>query len=152
MQAASFRGRHELAVRVFEDLLARNPKLAIREVDVDAARSAAALAGAQRLDADERLSYGERALDWLRADLESWGRDVRSNVERNLVGAVNALSRRRLDRGYANLRGNDQLNALRALGPRGEVLAQRAADFWADVEAEIEALAQLEIELEASRD
>jgi tetratricopeptide (TPR) repeat protein/serine/threonine protein kinase len=82
------------------------------------AASAAALAGcgqghdAGGLDAPERARLRRQALDWLRADLDAWGRTLDQDVDKARPVAVSVLQHWLEDRDFAGVRGPEALAKL----------------------------------------
>jgi serine/threonine-protein kinase len=126
------------AVRFYEIAFAAEPKLTDNleaHRRYDAAR-AAALAGcgegkdADKLDGQERARLRRQALDWLRADLEGWGR--LPDKDQDKAGSAATLTRILqswlVDTGFAGVHGPEAMAKL----PEAERLPWRI--LWGDVE------------------
>ncbi|QDU66184.1 protein kinase domain-containing protein [Engelhardtia mirabilis] len=153
--AASYSQRHPLAVRAYEQALVRVPDLAAEagaEYRRSLAGSAAAACQLGGLRDGERVAYAQRALDWLSEDLEGWQLELRTDPQGSFRAASTALRRMQSHRSYEDVRGEAQLDALRALGEDGERVAARALDLWAAIGAEVDSIVAMELEWEAARD
>src|SRR5262249_28406771 len=99
------------------------------------AACAAALAGcgrgqdAEALDAKERAHWRGQALDWLRADLTGWTKDLDSGKQEDRAAARQALQKWLSDADLAGVRDADCLRQL----PQAEQEAWRK--LWAEVDA-----------------
>jgi serine/threonine-protein kinase len=99
------------------------------------AACAAALAGcgrgqdAEALDEKARAHWRGQALDWLRADLTRWTKDLDSDKQEDRASARHALQNWLADADLAGIRDVDSLRRL----PDGEQEAWR--NLWAEVEA-----------------
>jgi tetratricopeptide (TPR) repeat protein len=114
-----YKKRYATAVRFFADALAAQPDLAD---DLDAynrydAACSAALAGAGQgqdtpgLDDKERARLRQQALGWLRADLDSWAKQMQKGRARTQA-AVNQLRHWQVDSDVASLRDAAALKKL----------------------------------------
>jgi hypothetical protein len=125
------------AVRFFAEAIAAQPKLAD---DLDAGHRYNAACGAARagcgqgkdaesLDHKERAMLRRRALDWLRADLEAWGRllDKAPDKARSAARVTNTLWHWLADPDFAGVRGPEALAKL----PEAE--RQPWQQLWGDV-------------------
>ncbi|HVS34350.1 MAG TPA: tetratricopeptide repeat protein [Gemmataceae bacterium] len=134
----SLKRLNRAAVRFYEEAFAAEPKLAEdlgARCRCNAAR-AAALAGCgegkdvDKLDDRERARLRRQALDWLRADLEAWGRLLDSDPGRAGASAMVAkvLQDWRADAGFAGVRESEALLKL----PEAERRPWRM--LWGDVD------------------
>jgi serine/threonine-protein kinase len=130
----SLKRLHRAAARFFEEAFAATPGL---KDDLGAghrynAARAAALAGcgegkdAGKLDAKERARLRRQALDWLRSDLEAWGRllDEAPDRARSAARVAHSLQRWQVDHSFAGVRGAEALARL----PEAE--RQPWRDLW----------------------
>jgi serine/threonine-protein kinase len=129
--------RHRVAVRLFAEAFAAEPKLAVdprsghRYV---AARSAALAAAGQGKDAaglasGERVALRRQALTWLRAELAAWAR---------LVGSGTPADRTALQQMTQYCQHDPELAGLRdpaAVAKLPPAERQACQQFWADVQA-----------------
>jgi tetratricopeptide (TPR) repeat protein len=128
---------HVAAIRFYTEAFAAEPKLADdpRTEYRYGAACAAALAGcgqgkdAAGLDQKEHARLRRQALDWLRADLEAWGRqlDKEPDQARSAAGVAKALQQWLVDRELAGVRGPEALAKL----PEAE--RQPWQKLWDDV-------------------
>jgi serine/threonine protein kinase/Flp pilus assembly protein TadD len=134
-QMCSLKGLHRAAARFYEEALATDPKLAD---DLDAAHRyhaacAAALAfcgqgkDADKLDGKERARLRRQALDWLRADLEAWGRRLDRGPDTDRPNIVKTMRRWLADTDFTGVRGPAALAKL----PEAERPAWQK--LWGDV-------------------
>jgi tetratricopeptide (TPR) repeat protein len=137
----AFKRLNHAAVRFFEEAFAAQPKLA---EDLDAgprytAACAAALAGCgqgkdiDQLDSKERARLRCQSLDWLRADLEAWGRllDKAPDKARSAARVTSTLQHWLVDPDFAGARGPVALAKL----PQAE--RQPWQQLWGDVAARL---------------
>jgi tetratricopeptide (TPR) repeat protein len=134
---ASDRLRHAAAARLYADALACDPA---RAEDRQArhrynAACAAALAGCGMGRDDPapgeaaRAAMRRHALDWLRAELAAWSKQVKSGPPPGRPAVVQTLTYWQADMDLAGVRAPDALARL----PAAERAAWQA--FWADVDA-----------------
>jgi serine/threonine protein kinase/Flp pilus assembly protein TadD len=124
------------AVRFYEKGFAGQPKLAValdgrhRYHGACAAALAAASQGkdADKLDSKDRASLRRQALDWLRANLAQWIRQMKEGTPAARMGAGGTLAQWQQDRDLASVRGEAALAKL----PADEQAGWR--QLWADVE------------------
>jgi tetratricopeptide (TPR) repeat protein len=127
--------QYAAAARFYGEAFAAEPK---RADDLDAqprynAACAAALAGcgqgqdAAGLDEKERTRLRRQSLDWLRADLEAWGRLLAKEPDKARPVAAGALQHWLEDPDFAGVRGPEALAKL----PEAE--RQPWQKLWADV-------------------
>jgi hypothetical protein len=122
------------AVRFYTEAFSAEPKLA---ADLPAAHryraaQAAALAGCGQgdgagLDAAERTRLRRQALEWLRADLDSWTRELKTASPKTGEAALARMQQWRSEPSLAGVRDAPGLAAL----PAEE--RSRWQAFWADV-------------------
>jgi tetratricopeptide (TPR) repeat protein len=125
------------STRLYAEAFAADPKLADdlkAGHRYNAARSAAlAAAGigeeAATLDDRGRARLGKQALDWLRADLALWTKQLASGTPADRAGVSRAMTRWQQDPDFAGIRGPEALAQLSA-GERTECEA-----LWREVEA-----------------
>src|SRR5262249_5540676 len=124
-QLCSLKRLHRAAARFYEEAFAAQPKLA----DFHRYNAACAAALAGRGQGQESAGLRRRALDWLRADLEAWGRllDRGPNQGRSAVTAANRLAAWRADASFAGVRGPEAFASL----PEAE--RQPWRQLWDDV-------------------
>jgi tetratricopeptide (TPR) repeat protein len=125
------------SVRFYTEAVAEQPKLAAdprtgaRYHAVWAAVFAAAGKGkdADKLADPERARLRKQALNWLRADLALWAKELNKGTPQARTDVQRALAHWQHDPNLAGVRGKEALARL----PRGE--GQAWAQFWADVGA-----------------
>jgi tetratricopeptide (TPR) repeat protein len=128
---------HAASVRLYGDAFRADPKLA---ADMDAqhrynAACSAALAAAgqgkdaDKLDSKERQRLRLQALEWLRADLDAWGKRLAGAAEKDKEAVRKVLEHWQQDTDLASLRDDKALAAL----PAEE--RDRWQQLWADVGA-----------------
>jgi hypothetical protein len=129
-QVCSLKGLHRAAARFYEEALAAQPGLDV--VHRYRAACAAALAGcsqgkdAGELDDKERARLRQKALDWLRADLEAW---------RRLLDRLPAKSRLLIVRNMQHWRADPAIAGVRdeqALARLPEAERQQWQKLWND--------------------
>ena len=123
------------AARFYDQAFAAEPKLA-EDAKVrhryHAAR-AAALAGcgqgndADKLDQAEKAQWRGRALEWLRADLAAWQKDLAKNTPEAHAAVRDKMQRWQVETDFAGVRGPDALAKL----PEAERSAWQK--LWNDV-------------------
>jgi serine/threonine protein kinase/Tfp pilus assembly protein PilF len=96
------------------------------------AACAAALAGCGQgkddaLDDQERAHLRQQALDWLRADLDAWGKLLKKQPDKVRPTVVKTMRHWRQDNDFAGVRGDEAIGKL----PEGE--RQAWHKLWADV-------------------
>jgi hypothetical protein len=123
------------AVRLYEDAFAEDAKLA-NDLDTGHrynAACAAALAGsAQGKDADQlddkaRVRLRRQALDWLRADLDAWGRRLVQEPDKARPVIARVMPHWLVDSDFAGVRGPEAVAKL----PEAERPAWQ--ELWGDV-------------------
>jgi serine/threonine-protein kinase len=128
------------AARLYADAFARKPELAedLRTGIRYEAACSAALVGCGRGEDKAEVSDAERARwraqarQWLRADLDAWGRELKSAFVLNRSWVHNKLARWRRDPDLAGLRDSDALEKL----PPAE--RQESRTLWGDLDALLE--------------
>jgi tetratricopeptide (TPR) repeat protein len=133
----SFKRRHRAAAHFYKDAFTAQPGLETGRGTGHRynAACAAALAGfGQGQDADktgaaERAEWRRQSLDWLRADLEAWGRLLDGESDQGLPVLVQQMRHWLADADLAGVRGPQALARL----PRAERALWRK--FWEDVAA-----------------
>jgi hypothetical protein len=128
---------HRAAVRFYAEAFTAQPKLAENAQSVHRynAACAAALSGcgvgedAEKLDDQERTRLRRQALDWLRADLEAWGRflDKEADNAQSKANVIRMLQHWLMDPDFAGVRGPEALARL----PEAE--RQTWHKLWGDV-------------------
>jgi serine/threonine protein kinase/Tfp pilus assembly protein PilF len=118
-QLCNVKRLHRAAARFYTDAFAAEPKLAddLRAEHRYNAACAAALAGcgqgkdADKLDDKERVRLRRQALDWLRTDLEAWGRLLDEGPDRpgRMATGTRALKHWLVDSDFAGVRGPEAL-------------------------------------------
>jgi hypothetical protein len=131
------------AVRLYEEALAADPKLADDPSNTTRANAAraAALAGcgqgrdAAKLDEQERARYRHLALDWLRADLEAWRRLLDRGPDKDRPMIVEKMRQWLADTDFTGVRGAAALARLpEAERPTWQKLWDDVADTLARVQ------------------
>jgi tetratricopeptide (TPR) repeat protein len=130
----SLKRLHRAAARFYEEALAAEPALADDPGNDNRynAACAAALAGcgqgkeADKLKAPERARLRRQALEWLRAELDAWGRVLDKKPDRS-ARATQALQHWQVDADLAGVRGPEALAKL----PEAE--RQPWQKLWQDV-------------------
>jgi tetratricopeptide (TPR) repeat protein/serine/threonine protein kinase len=122
---------HRAALRFYEEAFAAEPRL-VRGHRDNAARAAARAGCGQNKDADkidgkERTRLRRQALDWLRADLDVWGRLLESEPDKARPLVVQKLQHWLADTDFAGVRGPAALARL----PEAE--RQPWQELWSDV-------------------
>jgi hypothetical protein len=121
-QLCFYKGQYASAARLFAAAFAARPGMA-NNLETGARYSAAniaALAGcgqgkaAAKLDAKERARWRTQALDWLRADLELWRKDIEKGKPAARAAAVRFLSKWQREPDLAGVR---EAKALAKLPP-----------------------------------
>jgi tetratricopeptide (TPR) repeat protein/tRNA A-37 threonylcarbamoyl transferase component Bud32 len=131
-----YKKRHVAAVRFYQDAFAAQPKLAEKLHDWARynAACAAALAGCgkgkdgDQLKAKERAGLRQQALDWLRADLVVWSKQLEDADAKTRKAVHQTLQHWQKDADLAGVRGEEALAKL----PEAERAAWQ--QFWAEVE------------------
>jgi serine/threonine protein kinase/Flp pilus assembly protein TadD len=131
----NYKKRYAAAVRLYAEAFAAEPKLAdnLRTQDRYHAACAAALAGcgqgedAAKLDEKERARLRQQALDWLRADLTTWGRLLKKEPDQARAAAQQTLRHWQRNADFAGVRGD-------ALAKLPEAEREPWQQLWADVE------------------
>jgi serine/threonine-protein kinase len=132
-QVCALKGLYRAAVRFAEEAFAAKAELL--EAHRYSAACYAALAGGGlgkdkfRPDAQERARLRRQALDWLRADLAAWAKQVETGKPRARAEALRTLTRWQRDSDLAAIRDTDALKRL----PEEEREAWRK--LWADLAA-----------------
>jgi serine/threonine protein kinase/Tfp pilus assembly protein PilF len=129
------RQQHAAAARFYEQAFDAEPNLAedVRARHRYNAACAAALAGcgqdkdADKLDAKERASLRQKALDWLRADLDAWGLMLRKEPDNARPVVVEKMRHWQADADFSGVRGAEALSKL----PEAE--RQLWEKLWDDV-------------------
>jgi tetratricopeptide (TPR) repeat protein len=125
------------ATRFYEEAFADQPDLAseMKQGHRYNAACAAALAGcgkgkdADVLDAKERAGLRQQALDWLRADLTAWQKQLAKNPDKLRPQVLKTMRHWQQDSDFAGVRGQEALAQLpEAERPEWQTL-------WQDVEA-----------------
>jgi serine/threonine protein kinase/tetratricopeptide (TPR) repeat protein len=128
--------RHYLSVsRFFADAFSDDPKLAddLRAGHRYNGACAVALAGVGQsqdgrdLDDEGRARLREQALDWLRADLEAWGRRLDKEPDQPRPHIIQILQHWLKDTDFSGVRGSEALTRL------PETERQAWQKLWADV-------------------
>jgi tetratricopeptide (TPR) repeat protein len=130
-------GRYAASARLYAGAFRSDPKLAedMKSENRYDAACAAALAGAGRgdekppLDEKERALGRTQALDWLRADLTFWSKQVESGTPQAKVFVLQKLQHWKADTDLAGIRDETAIKAL----PDDEQKACRT--LWAEVDA-----------------
>jgi serine/threonine-protein kinase len=129
---------HRAAARFYGEAFAAEPKLAneLDAYDVTyryEAACAAALAGcgqgkdADKLDATERARLRRLARDWLRADLDEWGRRLDKGSDKMRAEIHQKVQHWLVDRNLAGVRGPD------AFAKLPEIERDSWQQLWKDV-------------------
>jgi serine/threonine-protein kinase len=135
-----YRGLHAASAHLFRAAFLARPELA-QALDARyryVAACAAALAGcgegadALRLDAEGRRRWRQQALDWLRADLQAWQKQIENGTPAARAFAARMLQSWQQDGNLAGLRDAAGLAWL------SEAERQTCRQLWADVEALLE--------------
>jgi tetratricopeptide (TPR) repeat protein len=134
-ELCSLKRLNRAAARFFEEAFAAHPKLADVSPHRYDAACAAALAGcgqgkdADKLDSEQCARLRRQALDWLRADLEAWGRllDQEPDKARAAARVIKDLQHWLVDPDFAGVRGPEALAKL----PKAE--RQPWQQLWGDV-------------------
>jgi serine/threonine protein kinase/tetratricopeptide (TPR) repeat protein len=134
-EVCSLKRLNRAAARFFEEAFVAHPKLADVSPHRYHAACAAALAGcgqgkdADKLDSEECARLRHQALDWLRADLEAWGRllDQEPDKARAAARVIKDLQHWLVDADFAGVRGPEVLAKL----PKAE--RQPWQQLWGDV-------------------
>jgi hypothetical protein len=117
---ARHRKLYAAAVAFFDRAFTDEPKLA-GDMGADYrynAACAAALAGcgqgkdADKLDAKERARLSQKALTWLRADLDAWGRLLNKEPDKARPLVVKKMQHWQADTDFASVRGPQALSQL----------------------------------------
>jgi tetratricopeptide (TPR) repeat protein/serine/threonine protein kinase len=129
---------HAAAVRFYEEAFAEQPQLAedVRASRRYSAACSAARAGcgqgkdADKLDAKERTRLRNQSLDWLRADLKAWRRELDRSPDKAGPEIAQRMQHWLHDDSFAGVRGPDALTRL----------AETERPSWQGLWKEVEAL------------
>jgi hypothetical protein len=132
VQVCALKGLYGAAVRFAEEAFAAQAKLLAAHRYDAACYAALASSGhgkdRPRPDAKEQAHLRRKALDWLRADLTAWAKQVASNKPQARAEVVRTLTHWQRDSDLAGVRDTDALAKL----PEAERQGWR--NLWADVQ------------------